>query len=342
MLHLRVIKCYDLGCNGSEGEEDKAADGVGSRLSVAAADEEDVVLVSACKSGSSRFATSGRGAVITVWELDPSPKRSCRLEKRSVLRGHASSVAAVHFSGDEVVTADRDGVLKLWRISSESGRQASAAVTVRAHEKEVTCLSGRPGRGGGGMILSGSQDKTAKVWSLSSPSPLLSALQGHRRAVTSAAFSEHEDLIATGSSDLTVRLWGSRTFECFKTLEGLASWPTNLAFLDARSLAVSTHAGVLHVASTPTDKMETFDRHPGAIWGLCVYRGMLVTLGEGGEVLFWKDNSEAIAEMKQRMKEEELGQDQTLSNCLHSGNSRKALNLAIKLDRYAKSYLGHV
>ncbi len=152
------------------------------------------------------------------------------------------------------------------------------------------------------MVLSGSQDKTAKLW-VPSSSVLVATLRGHRRAVTCATFSAHEDMVATGSSDLTVRLWGTRTFECFKTLEGLSSWPTAVAFVDARNLAISTHAGILHVANTPTDKLESYDRHGCAIWGLCVFGKKLITLSEEGEVVFWADNSARIAELKLKQKE---------------------------------------
>ncbi len=65
---------------------------------------------------SPRFATSGRGAVITVWEAVLEEGAGTRLVSRSTLKGHASTVTAIHFSGEDVVTADKDGVMKLWKI----------------------------------------------------------------------------------------------------------------------------------------------------------------------------------------------------------------------------------
>ena len=146
-----------------------------------------------------RFATSGRGSAISIWEVSGDGGAPAR---KTTLKGHASSVTAVHLSGQELVTADKDGVLKLWRPDSSS---AAALATVRAHDKEINCLDGVSSSSS--LVLSGSQDKTAKLWSVASSSALqlLATLRGHRRAVTCTAFSQHEDVMATGSSDLTIR-----------------------------------------------------------------------------------------------------------------------------------------
>jgi len=74
--------------------------------------------------------------------------------------------------------------------------------------------------------------------------------------------------LATGSSDLTVRLWLTTTFECLRSLEGLSSWPTNVKFVffagssgssGSSSVAVSCHSGVLHVEAPKEGTLAPYD-----------------------------------------------------------------------------------
>jgi WD40 repeat protein len=66
-------------------------------------------------------------------------------------------------------------------------------------------------------------------------------LKGHQRNVSSVAFSSgKEQLLASGSSDKTVRLWDMRTKECVAELLGHKSGVTSLAFSPNNRLLAST------------------------------------------------------------------------------------------------------
>ena len=59
----------------------------------------------------------------------------------------------------------------------------------------------------GTRIVSGSADKTVRVWDAATGQPIGQPLTGHTDAVSSVAFSPDGDRIASGSDDNTVRLW---------------------------------------------------------------------------------------------------------------------------------------
>lgn len=62
----------------------------------------------------------------------------------------------------------------------------------------------------GGFIVSGSWDKTARVWS---GQQCVLTLQGHLEAVWATDVFPTQNLILTGSADHTIRLWRNGTCE---------------------------------------------------------------------------------------------------------------------------------
>ena len=59
----------------------------------------------------------------------------------------------------------------------------------------------------GTRIVSGSSDKTVRIWDAVSGAPIGEPLQGHSHWVQSVAFSPDGTRIVSGSSDKTVRIW---------------------------------------------------------------------------------------------------------------------------------------
>ena len=76
------------------------------------------------------------------------------------------------------------------------------------------------------LLATGSHDKTARLWLLSSDNSsatCVATLKGHRSSVRSVAFHPTAPLLATGSDDSTVRLWllssDNSSATCVATLE---------------------------------------------------------------------------------------------------------------------------
>jgi WD40 repeat protein len=56
------------------------------------------------------------------------------------------------------------------------------------------------------LIVTGSWDRTAKIWNVETGT-CTATLQGHARSVSSAVFSPNGQLIVTSSDDGTAKVW---------------------------------------------------------------------------------------------------------------------------------------
>ena len=74
----------------------------------------------------------------------------------------------------------------------------------------------------GTRIVTGSEDKTAKVWDARTGTPLLD-LKGHTGEVVSVSFSPDGTRIVTGSDDKTAKVWDARTGTPLLDLKGHTS-----------------------------------------------------------------------------------------------------------------------
>ena len=81
----------------------------------------------------------------------------------------------------------------------------------------------------GTRIVSGSVDKSVRVWDASTGVEL-KELKGHTSVVNSVGFSSDGKRIVSGSYDSSVRVWDALTGVELKKLEGHTSWANSVGF----------------------------------------------------------------------------------------------------------------
>mgnify|MGYP000961867314 CR=1 FL=1 len=88
--------------------------------------------------------------------------------------------------------------------------------TLKGHEGEISCILVTAD---GKTLISGSKDKTIRVWDLDTQK-CLHVLEGHQDWVRSLAISNDGAKVVSGSDDWTIRVWDMKSGKCDNTIEG--------------------------------------------------------------------------------------------------------------------------
>ena len=174
-----------------------------------------------------------------------------------------------------ICSGDGDGFLKLWDLSWFSGARArpesparamSTLSTTAGHEKDVNTVAFSPD---GAYVCSGSQDKTAKLWSVPSLATVRT-FRGHGRGVWSVAFSPVDQVLCTASGDKTLRLWSLKDGACLRSFQGHTSSVLKCCYVSYGVQVVSAGAdGLVKVWNVSNAECaNTFDQHEDKVWDL--------------------------------------------------------------------------
>jgi WD40 repeat protein len=88
------------------------------------------------------------------------------------------------------------------------------------------------------MALSGSWDKTLKLWDIGT-GDCLRTFKGHTSDVLSVCFSPNGRQALSGSGDKTLKLWDIGTGDCLRTFEGHTGYVWSVCFSPDGRLALS-------------------------------------------------------------------------------------------------------
>jgi WD40 repeat protein/serine/threonine protein kinase len=170
-------------------------------LRVIQVSDKGVSRVAISHDGQTLFTASRPGQAAIYRLADPA-------EPLHRMVGHASEILDLCLSSDErwIATASADNTARLW--DAATGQEL---LVLKGHASEVTSvalLSDRPGL----RVLTGSNDKTAKVWAVTGldSQPVakeLLALKGHTRGLTSVAFAPDGRAALTAAADGLTILW---------------------------------------------------------------------------------------------------------------------------------------
>ncbi|MEG4207737.1 CHAT domain-containing protein [Microcoleus sp. Pol7_A1] len=167
------------------------------------------------------------------------------------------------------------------------------------YKSEVNSIAISPN---GKRIVSGSWDKTIRLWDATTGQPLGRPLKGHEAGVTSVAISPNGKLIVSGSWDKTIRLWDATTGQPLgKPLEGHGESISSVAFSpDGKRIASGSWDKTIRLWDTNTGQpiAQPLRGHKDGVTSVAFSRdGKRIVSGSSDKTIrLWNATGQPIAQ----------------------------------------------
>uniref|UniRef100_A0A672PKL4 U3 small nucleolar RNA-associated protein 13 C-terminal domain-containing protein n=1 Tax=Sinocyclocheilus grahami TaxID=75366 RepID=A0A672PKL4_SINGR len=242
----------------------------------------------------SMFASCAKDKSLRLWKMDLKSGHVHCVAQGSGHSNAVGSVACSRLKKGFLVSGSQDCTIKLWDLPDplpDVGCEPvlmTARLTERAHDKDVNSVTISPNDK---LLASGSQDRTAKLWSLADMS-LLGVFRGHSRGVWCVQFSPVDQVLATASADGSIKIWSIQEFSCLRTFDGHDASVLKVIFVSRGTQLVSSGSdGLVKLWTIKTNEcVKTFDAHQDKVWALhgSSKDDLMVTGSADSTITLWK------------------------------------------------------
>ncbi|KAI5776888.1 WD40-repeat-containing domain protein [Geopyxis carbonaria] len=243
--------------------------------------------------------TGGADRTIKKWDIAPGAPKQRALFTR---RAHEKDINAIDVSPDDKLfaSASQDRTIKIWDTAAcetvgvlRGHRRAVWSVQFAPAGVTASVLGGADGTRAGTLLVSGSTDRTVKLWSLADFS-CLRTLEGHTNSIQRVLFLNGGTQVASAGNDGLIKLWSVRTSECVATLDNHST-------------------RIWALAATPSS-------------------GRLLSADAAGIITVWRDTTAAVAAAAAVTDAAAVEEAQALSNAVAARDWRRAITLALALN----------
>jgi U3 small nucleolar RNA-associated protein 13 len=259
--------------------------------------------------------TGSQDRTIKRWDI-PGMQTAARNAPRALYTraAHDKDINAidVNHNAQLFASASQDRTVKIWSVEEGEVQgvlrgHRRGVWSVKFAPKDTPGIVGENGPAAGkGLILTGSGDKTLKIWSLSDYS-CLRTFEGHTHNVLKVAWLNLPKAEERGKKHVQVASAGG---------DGLVKvWDVNTG-----------------------DVACTLDNHEDRVWALTVHpiTNMIVSGSGDSTVTFWKDTTSSTQAASTAAAVQFVEQEQELQNYIHAKSYREAITLSLQLNHPAR------
>ena len=327
--------------------------GRGKGWPILASKVEDSPMLSLSEGMNGHILSGSKNGTISLWHVYDRNRHpyteDCEINlEDSVNVGKNVAISGIVLTAnDRVFCIGSDGMLRQWTIQSMRLISDSA---IMGHSGSTMTSIAACQHMGYTFLITGSQDKTAKIWDASGISPLPKhALTGHTRGIWSVAINAigHRDPVAfTASADMTIRVWNVNTGTALSVLGGpgvdgshvgsilrVAFFPPSSEHEEGAYFASCGTDGLVKVwnwrSKTCESTIETKEFCTQKLWSLLVdpRDGRSILAGPG---LLFSEISAEVEAKEHATRAQQMEAEQALRNAIALGAMDDAIRLALK------------
>lgn len=149
------------------------------------------------------------------------------------------------------------------------------------------------------------------------------------------AFSPIDQVVASASSDATIRLWNLKDFRAIRSFQGHSSAVLRVAFLgNGMQLMSSSVDGLLKLWHIRTAECAaTLEEHTSKVWCIDILGDRMVSGGADSKICVWRDSTLEVEKQRQDEKADLAIKDSRIGLLVREGKVEAALTLALELKR---------
>ncbi|KAG6009677.1 hypothetical protein E4U21_001741 [Claviceps maximensis] len=255
--------------------------------------------------------TGSQDQTIKKWDIPRQPQQQGAKPRAHFTRkAHEKDINAIniHHSSSLFASASQDKTVKIWSVE-----EGEVQGILRGHKRGVWSVQFSPAQlpaiqgddgpvTGKGVILTGSGDKSIKLWSLSDYT-CIRTFEGHSNSVLKVAWLNMPEKqeqakkpvqFVTAAGDGLVKVWDANSGEASCTL----------------------------------------DNHEDRVWAVAVHPDTNAIASGSGDstVTFWTDTSAETQAAASQAALKMIEQQQELENHIYAGSYREAITLALQLN----------
>ncbi|XP_015927229.1 phospholipase A-2-activating protein [Parasteatoda tepidariorum] len=239
----------------------------------------DVRVVKAAAFSDSGIITGSRDSLVKVWTSDGenSFKKECTLVGAT---NFIASLCILPSSSDYpdglILAGSNDS--KIYGFTFNS---SEPVLRLFGHSSTVCSLSA----GNFGFFVSGSWDKTARLWT---GQQCTNILEGHDQAVWATEVLPCQNIVLTGSADRTIRIWHSGT--CQKVLYGHEDCVRGLAIMSNMNFLSCSNDGSIRMWNLNGECLNIYNGSSNYIYSITIFNNGVdfATCGEDQILKIWE------------------------------------------------------